>query len=99
MTGPLSTVEPPAASRASHSVERPCSASYRLLQPGEVIDAGDEYLEDDCQTWTQVPIGGGRAVWQCWMIGKKQNPNMMQPFRRPTPNNALAKPHENLPQA
>lgn len=56
---------------------------YRLIEPGEIIQEGDEALESDCLTWTRLPIDGGKAVWQCWMIGIPHNPNMMVPHRRP----------------
>lgn len=61
--------------------------TYRLIEPGETIQEGDEVLEPDCQTWTRLPIDGGSMVWQCWMIGVKHNPHMMVPHRRPVQNN------------
>lgn len=62
------------------------ASGFRLLEPGDIIAVGDEFLEEDCQTWTRVPIDGGDAVWQRWMIGVRHNPHMMVPFRHPLPD-------------
>lgn len=61
---------------------------YRLLVEGEVIEVGDELLDDNCITWTRVPIDDGDASWQRWMIGVRWNPLINVPFRRLTPNSA-----------
>ena len=62
---------------------RGSAKAYRLLEAGEKIQKGDQFLSDDCETWISLPIDGGDAVWQCWMIGAAWNPGMMVPHRRP----------------
>lgn len=42
----------------------------------DVIQQGDEYLEDDAETWTEIP-----ALW--W--GRKYDPVIMNPLRRSAP--------------
>ena len=59
------------------------SAGYRLLQDREVIRSGDEFLADSAETWVPVPIDGGDAVWQTWMVGTTYDPGFHRPFRRP----------------
>lgn len=50
---------------------------YRLLLPGERIQRGDQCLNDDCETWSDVsPI-----VLRC-----DYNPAVFVPHRRPMPN-------------
>ena len=53
---------------------------YRLLLKGERIQRGDQCLNDDCETWSDVST----IVLRC-----DYNPAVFVPHRRPTPN-ALA---------
>ena len=50
---------------------------FRLLRPGERIMRGDECLNDDCETWSEVSA----IVLRC-----DYNPAVFVPHRRPTPN-------------
>ncbi len=54
---------------------------FRLLDRGDVIQAGDQPLLDDCETWGTL-VG--------WEIGLAYNPVVLVPTRRPldkdTPN-------------
>ena len=55
---------------------------YRLLITDEIIEVGDEYLNDDCETWDKVqPIGS--PLYLCWMVGKLFSSRVYVPFRRP----------------
>ncbi len=49
-------------------------AKYRLLNRGEVMERGDEGLNDDCETWREVT-----GIF----IGMAFVPNVMVPVRRP----------------
>lgn len=49
---------------------------YRLLEPGEPIQAGDENLHDDCETWSEVVPFVCRIPY---------NPGFFVPIRRPLP--------------
>ena len=35
------------------------SNEYRLLEPGEVFEHGDEYLSSDCETWVKIDASLG----------------------------------------
>lgn len=59
---------------------------FKLIEPGQVIQVGDQFLEQDCETWTTVPIDGAYTVSAQWMIGCRHNPDMMMPYRRPITN-------------
>ena len=48
---------------------------YRLLDHHEVIELGDQVLNDDCQTW------GGLVGWE---VGMVYEPGVMVPIRRAT---------------
>lgn len=47
---------------------------FRLLTPGEKIEAGDQPLLDDCETWGQL---------SGWEVGMAYNPAALVPIRRP----------------
>ena len=55
---------------------------YRLLLKGERIQRGDQCLNDDCETWSDVST----IVLRC-----DYNPAVFVPHRRPTPNAALTR--------
>ena len=61
--------EPPLDCRVGHS--------FRLLIPGERIQRGDECLNDDCETWSEVSA----IVLRC-----DYNPGLFVPIRRAVPN-------------
>lgn len=48
----------------------------RLVDRYDVIQQGDEYLEDDAETWTEI-----HALW--W--GREYDPVIMNPLRRSAP--------------
>jgi len=48
---------------------------YKLLEKGEPLQKGDQFLEDDCQKWSYVP-------W--YFLKCKFSPSVMQPIRRIT---------------
>ncbi len=48
-------------------------AKYRFLHQGEMIKSGDEFLEDDAETWTPA-----KGVW----IGVHCSTQVMMPIRR-----------------
>ncbi len=49
------------------------STQFRLLKPGERIEKDDEYLEDDCKTWSNV----SHIMLRC-----EYNPLLFVPHRR-----------------
>lgn len=55
---------------------------YRLLEEGEEIKAGDEALDDNCETWSKYPLGEGKTVGETWCIGVKWSSGFFVPFRR-----------------
>ena len=57
------------------SAEQP-APSYRLLGDGDIIQDGDETLNDDTATWGKVPVGV--------FIGMPYNRRVMLPVRRAT---------------
>jgi hypothetical protein len=64
------------------------AACYRLLDHNDMIRADDEFLEDDCQTWT--PIG----IQHRWNVGCYWH-TALKPMRRILgDNNAISQPHE-----
>ena len=50
------------------------SASWRLLEIGDKIEIGDQYLEYDCQTWKAISVHE-------WCIGDNYS-NVFVPMRR-----------------
>lgn len=46
---------------------------YRLLMRGEVIQRGDQPIDDGCEAW--VELAG-------WEIGMEYSPNVLKPVRR-----------------
>lgn len=48
--------------------------TYRLLTPEDKIEATDEHLMDDCQSWCGIKTG--------WPIGMPYSRNFYQPMRR-----------------
>jgi len=65
------------------------SVRFRLLVQWEKIEEGDEMLDEDCQTWTRVPLGNGKTAGERWMIGCRWNSASLVPFRRAVPNNRI----------
>ena len=55
---------------------------YRLLEEGEVVQVGDEFLNDDCETWSKYPLGEGKSLAETWMLGEKWSSGFSKPFRR-----------------
>ena len=51
---------------------------YRLLKRGEIIQATDELLRDDCQTWEPFSL-----VMNRWALGCEHDPILHVPVRRP----------------
>jgi len=49
--------------------------TYRLLRRGDIIQRGDQPLDDDCETWGEL------AGWE---IGMDYLPNALKPIRRLT---------------
>jgi hypothetical protein len=49
---------------------------FRLLSQSDTIERNDQFLEDDCMTWTPA-TDGARAF-----IGLPYNPGFYQPMRR-----------------
>ena len=49
---------------------------YRLLTPADTIEATDELLRDDCETWESCSTGAK------WFIGAKYAPSFYVPMRR-----------------
>lgn len=47
---------------------------FRLLNDREIIQAGDEFLEDDCEGW--------RAVNSGFPVGQPHNASVFKPARR-----------------
>lgn len=47
--------------------------NYRLLTDGEIVEVGDESLNDDCESWTKV-VG--------WNVGRRYHSGVLVPFRR-----------------
>ena len=62
---------------------------FRLLVQWEKIEEGDEMLEEDCETWTRVPLGNGKTAGERWMIGCRWNSASLVPFRRALPNTRI----------
>lgn len=56
------------------------NSSFRLLTQADTIQVGDQFLDDDCETWWTVTDDhpSGR-----WMIGKSWVANFHVPARRP----------------
>jgi hypothetical protein len=54
---------------------------YRLLVKDEIIEVGDEYLNDDCETWSKVQAKGA-PLYLCWMVGQHFSGSVFMPFRR-----------------
>jgi len=75
MNNPAPSTESQVASSLQAVVSR-----FRTLEHGETICEGDEFLEDDAETWRALP-----AMW--W--GTKCNYTIMQPLRRKTANITL----------
>jgi hypothetical protein len=48
-------------------------SEYRLLRRGDVIQRGDQPLNDDCETWCEL---------SGWEIGMEYSPNALKPVRR-----------------
>lgn len=55
------------------------TVKYRLLSFGQIVEQGDQFLADDCETWSDV---------QGWEIGCRYN-GIMVPVRRPYTPDAL----------
>lgn len=49
------------------------AGNYRLLTDGEIVEAGDEFLNDDCESWS---IATG------FNIGRPYSVRAYVPFRR-----------------
>jgi hypothetical protein len=55
------------------------SASYHLIENDSIMEASDEALDDNCETWWRLdshPSGK-------WMIGKEYSNRLFVPIRRP----------------
>lgn len=61
---------------ASLRQDIPVGEGYRLLQPDEPLQAGDECLDDDGHTWALVP-------WA--FLRSRFNPRFHVPMRRAIP--------------
>ncbi|WP_199922430.1 hypothetical protein [Pseudoalteromonas piratica] len=57
--------------------------NYRLLEHDEVIQSGDEFLEDDAKTWTEITDKSPCS----WTIGMKWKGRGLKPMRRKVQNN------------
>jgi len=55
---------------------------FRLLDRTDLIEAGDQVLGDDCETWWDIPEVGQGCLGHTWMIGKRYEPGFFQPMRR-----------------
>lgn len=55
--------------------EQESAPRYRLLTRDEIIQPGDEHLNDDAETWSAVPR---------WGCGMRFSPIVLMPMRRPT---------------
>lgn len=65
------------APRSKHDQKNPgAKPGYRLLTDSDTIQRDDEFLEDDCNTWTPVSVGS-RAF-----VGLRHNRDIYQPIRR-----------------
>ena len=51
--------------------------SYRQIGKGDFIQDGDEFLNDDCETWSLISKSNEYA----WVIGTECTGNL-KPFRR-----------------
>jgi hypothetical protein len=49
--------------------------AYKLLSHNDIIQEGDEFLQDDCMTWKKT---------NNIFVGHKYNPYFHMPCRRPT---------------
>lgn len=71
-------------SRAHCAVSTGSAPSFKLLNSGDEIEATDQQLNDDCQTWVCVDR---------WVRGSRFDANFHVPMRRPLPlPNCLAHP-------
>ncbi len=53
---------------------------FRLLEHGDLIGEGDEFLDDDCETWMPLP--------EVWWGTTKCNYLMLKPVRSKAPSEA-----------
>lgn len=56
---------------------------YQLLTQSDVIEDTDEFLLDDAETWEPLNDGHPPTVGSRWMVGKRYDPRVFQPMRRP----------------
>lgn len=56
--------------------------AYRLLVEGDVIESGDQVLDDDAETWHTMPLGNGKSVGETWAIGCEWHGKIFKPMRR-----------------
>lgn len=58
---------------AAGPLEASVKPKYRLLQPGELLQRGDEGLDDDCEHWSPVST----IFLKC-----RYDPGILVPIRR-----------------
>lgn len=57
------------------------SDCYRFLSDGDIIRVGDEFIDDDAETW--VAVGRNSSVAEMWMIGMAYSSRgILKPMRR-----------------
>lgn len=63
----------------SHSALADADPQYRLLVSGDIVVRGDEWLQDDAETWEPTPA---------WAVGMRYAPGpaMLPARRKVTPN-------------
>lgn len=57
-------------------METETKPTYRLLHREDIIEADDEFLRDDCETWARAGDEGCK-----FMVGAKYS-SIFQPMRR-----------------
>lgn len=57
------------------------NTQYRLLNSNDVLEIGDEILNDDCETWNADYYGSAKGYGRLY-LGQKYNAGFFVPTRR-----------------
>lgn len=83
--GPLFGTEAEAIAAWDTRQSQTVGVGFRMLEDKEIIQLGDEFLQDDAVTWVKAGDESGTR----WMVGCKHSTVFFKPIRRRiTPNDS-----------